>query len=145
MVNVTLKVREAVEAHLQMLEKVEYRKCNRGMKMSAVESVGDKIVYIGRQGEVGKPERVVKSRERGPESAGRGCQRRQEEGWGGLGERSQGGWGEGPGPDGRERGPREGQGGGPGKVGWVGRGLQSCLGRAKVWSIITSHPCLCMA
>jgi hypothetical protein len=34
------------------------------------------------------------------------------------------------------RGPRENQGG------WGG--LQSCLGRAKVWSIIINHPCFCM-
>jgi hypothetical protein len=116
MVNVTLKVREA---HLQMLEKVECCKCNRGMKMSAVESVGDKIVYIGRQGEVGKPERVVKSRERGPESAGRGCQRRQEEGWERDpregGERAQGRMAEREGP-GRAREEGQGRWGGWGEV-----------------------------
>jgi hypothetical protein len=40
--NTTLKVREA---QLQTLKKVECCKCNRGMEMSAVEGVGDKMVW----------------------------------------------------------------------------------------------------
>jgi hypothetical protein len=61
------------------------------------------------------------------------------------------GWAEG-GRDGRERGTemvgrraREGRVRGPRPKGRWGRGLQSCLRRAKVWSIITSHACLCTA
>jgi hypothetical protein len=70
-----------------------------------------------------------------------------EEDWGGQGERAKGRWGKGH-REGRERGPREGQGGGLGtwgRVGRVGRGLQSHLGRAEVWSIIIGHPYLCVA
>jgi hypothetical protein len=40
--NTTLKVREA---QLQTLKKVECCKCNRGMEMSAVEGIGDKMVW----------------------------------------------------------------------------------------------------
>jgi hypothetical protein len=47
--------------------------------------------------------------------------------------------------EGRERGPREGGERGPRPKGGWGRGLQSCLRRAKVWSVNTSHACLCTA
>jgi hypothetical protein len=61
---------------------------------------------------------------------GEGAREGGEEGQGGQGERARGGW--------RERAQAQGR---LGKE--DGRGLQSCLRRAKVWSIITSHACLC--